>query len=107
MGIINEVIDITHHSKRTQAGNLERAGVIKASKADTSGVACSSEVPQNITIERAIDYFKQNAEGEYKNLYTATAKWLEQFNTFSRTSVKKATDNDIATVDVSEVSDNE
>lgn len=105
MGIFNEVIDITHHSKRTQAGNLEAAGVLKSASND-SGKVISTSVPQNVTVEKAIEYFKANATGEYTNLYTATAQWLEKFNSYSRTIINKATEN-IPSVDISEVSEDE
>lgn len=105
MGIFNEVIDITHHSKRTQAGNLEAAGVIKPT-VTSSGEMIESKVPQNVTIEKAIEYFRSNAQGEYANLYTATAQWLERFNTYSRTAVNKANES-VATVDMSEVDNDE
>ena len=36
-------------------------------------------VPQVAIIERAIKFYEDNAEGEYKILYSATAKWLRQF----------------------------
>lgn len=104
MGIVNEVIDITHHSKRTQAGNLEAAGIIKS--VSTPKEVVHTEVPQNVTLERAIDYFKNNATGEYTNLYKATAQWLEKFNTYSRTAVNKVVDN-VTTVDMSEVNEDE
>jgi len=35
-------------------------------------------IPQVAIIERAIKFYEDNAEGEYKILYSATAKWLRQ-----------------------------
>ncbi len=35
-------------------------------------------VPQVAIIERAIKFYEDNAEKEYKILYSATAKWLRQ-----------------------------
>lgn len=37
-----------------------------------------SEVPQNVTIERAISFFEKNAAGEYERLYKFTAKALRE-----------------------------
>lgn len=37
-----------------------------------------SEVPQNITIEGAINFFEKNAVGEYERLYKFTAKALRE-----------------------------
>ena len=110
MGIFNEVIDITHYSKRTQAGNLIAAGVIKPVSNDESSPDVIRGVPQNITVETAIQYFRDNAVGEYERLYKATAQWLERYNTYSRTLVNKAVEESAEitnTVDMSEVTDNE
>lgn len=116
MGIFDEVIDITHHSKRTQAGNLAAAGVIPNSDSGAEITQPKTSVPQNITIEKAIQFYRENAVGEYKNLYSATADYLEKLNSYSRTVVKNileknieetSVDEEIPTVDLSEVSENE
>lgn len=113
MGVFDNVQDITHYSKRTQAGNLIAAGVIPKEEVTTS--APKTSVPQNITIEGAIQYYRDNATGDYARLYTATADWLERLNSYSRTVVQNAlskesetTDTDYSdtpTVDMSEVND--
>lgn len=96
-------VDITHHSKRTQAGNLIAAGVISTPNTEVP-TTTNSTVPQNITVEVAIEYFKNNAIGDYERLYKATAEWLERFNTYSRTLVNKAVEESkTPTVDMSEV----
>ena len=102
--MFNKVEDITHHSKRTQRGNLISAGVIKPNTDIPKPV--ESVVPQNVTPEKAIEFFKKNATGEYTNLYTSTAKWLEQYLTVSKSAIRRA-ESDVATVDISEVNTNE
>jgi len=34
-------------------------------------------IPVNVTIEAAIHFYEQNAEGEYATLYQRTATWLK------------------------------
>lgn len=71
------VYDITHTPKRTQAGNLK---VLSNDESNSLNNAQSdSGVPSIVTLERAINFYETHAEGEYKNLYLQTAKWLREF----------------------------
>lgn len=95
MSFLNlKVEDITHYSKRTQAGNVEKAGtsydkvVSEMSSVNTN--VKESSVPVNVTIESAIQYFKDNATGDKRNLYTFTADILDKYRLISRSSVSKA-----------------
>ena len=74
------VVDITHKPKRTQADNLKKAGYTndEASVADNN---VQSKVPQSPTVESAIQFFEDNASGEFKALYSNTAKWLRNYLT--------------------------
>ena len=69
------VHDITHKPKRSQSGNL------KSVKSETTAIEEShfSEVPSVVTPERAIAFYESHAEGEYKLLYSQTAKWLRDY----------------------------
>lgn len=71
------VHDITHKPKRMQSANLKAV----LSEDNTVSVAGeeNSNVPSVITLERAINFYESHAEGEYKNLYSQTAKWLREF----------------------------
>lgn len=79
--------DITHHSKRTQAENIEKAGTaydvvmqreaLSKSGADYSNANAGSDVPKTVTLESAITYFRSHASGDKSALYTMTADWLE------------------------------
>lgn len=109
------VEDITHHSKRTQAGNIEKAGtsydafVERMSENISGDVAV--KVPVNVTIETAIQYFRENATGENTNLFLFTAEILEKYRAISKSTVSKATEessNDsVLEVNVSKVADND
>lgn len=86
--------DITHHSKRTQAGNIEKAGtsydkLVSEMGGENSGNKFST-VPVNVTIESAIQYFKDNAKGDKSNLYVFTAEILEKYRVISKNAVSKA-----------------
>ena len=70
------VYDITHKPKRMQKANIER---VRVENKTVSMTGEESSVPSIITLERAIQYYESHAEGEYKNLYTQTAKWLREF----------------------------
>lgn len=116
-------VDITHHSKRTQAGNIAKAGtaydVVMGNSSglviDNDGVSSitKSNVPQNVTLETAIKFFRENAKGECSKLFSQTADWLDKYRVASRTAMNKllkeaeqsnegAEDNTL-TVDMSEV----
>lgn len=88
------VEDITHHSKRTQAGNIEKAGTSYDKVVSESGATASSDakcgVPVNVTIESAIQYYRDNATGDKANLYTFTAEILEKYRVISKSAVSKA-----------------
>lgn len=90
MGIFDSVIDITHHSKRTQAGNLEQAGVVVTQPEPEVPDYSDSDIPQVVTVERAIDYYKKHATGARANLYQLTAKWLEQYHAVAQVHVHRA-----------------
>ena len=92
--------DITHHSKRTQAENIEKAGtaydvVMQREALSKSGVDYSpnanagSDVPKTVTLESAITYFRSHASGDKSALYTMAADWLEKYRTASRTAINK------------------
>lgn len=114
--------DITHHSKRTQAGNIEKAGTAYdvVVSANQNGVALSknsvsisnSSVPKSVTLESAIKFFRENAVGECSTLFKMTAEWLDKYRVASRTAMNKLIqeakeneerDSDTVTVDMSEV----
>ena len=106
------VEDITHHSKRTQEENLRLAGV-----ADTITTVCEEPtvnggVPQSVTLESAITYFRANAKGDTYKLFMQTADWLDKYRVASRTAMNKllkeaqaeeAEDSETLTVDMNEV----
>lgn len=91
--------DITHHSKRTQAENIEKAGTaydvvmqreaLSKSGADYSNANAGSDVPKTVTLESAITYFRSHASGDKSALYTMTADWLGKYRTASRTAINK------------------
>ena len=112
--------DITHHSKRTQAGNIEKAGtsydVVSANQngvSVNSGSVCSYlNVPKSVTLESAIKFFRENSVGECATLFKMTAEWLDKYRVASRTAMNKLIqeakeneekDSDTVTVDMSEV----
>ena len=70
------VIDVTHRSKRTQSANLARAYGESSSVSESP--ANASDVPSVITIERAIQYFEEDAKGGLAPLYKQTSVWLRQ-----------------------------
>lgn len=91
------VEDITHYSKRTQAGNIEQAGtsydtLVESKSKNISGDTSVKGIPVNITIETAIQYFRENAKGENLNLYLFTADILEKYRVIFKGAVSKALD---------------
>lgn len=74
------VEDITHKPRRTQADNLKKAGVV-ADVVPSGNDEIISKVPQSPTVEGAIQFFEDNAKGEYKALYKSTAVWLRKYLT--------------------------
>lgn len=70
------VVDITHRPKRMQGDNLKAvSSVTTAMEVE----APTSSVPTTPTLERAIEFYETNAEGEYRTLYLQTAKWLREY----------------------------
>ena len=72
------VIDITHKPKRMQTDNIS-ASIREDSSGESTVTSNNSEVPSVVTLERAIKFYESHAQGEYKNLYSSTAKWLREF----------------------------
>ena len=70
------VHDITHKPKRMQNANIK---AVLGEERTVTITGEETEVPAVITLERAIHFYESHAEGEYKNLYTQTAKWLREF----------------------------
>lgn len=119
-----ETIDITHHPKRTQAGNVAKAGTaysksvsqpVKEGSApnvlSASEVADILNIPANVTLETAIKFYRSHATGQFETLFTMTAEWLEKYRLVSRATVNKAiqqteeqeSKDDVLTVDMSKV----
>ena len=114
MGIFDKnVIDITHHSKRTQAGNIAKAGtsfdvVMSQSREEST----ERVIPKNVTIESAILYFRKNANGDNSVLYQRTAEWLEKYRVIAQSTAKRIlseAEEEVLTVNLkdNEDSDNE
>lgn len=70
------VEDITFQNPRMQSKVAEEIKYTSEDK-DLQAYVLTG-VPQVAIIERAIKFYEDNAEGEYKILYSATAKWLRQ-----------------------------
>ena len=75
------VEDITHKPRRSQADNLRAAGKIADNNSSVENTT-HSVVPQSPTVEGAIKFFEENANGEFKALYMNTAEWLRKYLTF-------------------------
>lgn len=71
------VVDITHRPKRMQGTNLKTM----VDHETESNEVHESNVPQSATLERAIQFYESNAQGEYRVLYAQTAKWLREYMT--------------------------
>ena len=108
---IHNVEDITHHPKRTQAGNIEKAGTsyekLVAESSLNSHVSVASDIPVNVTIESAIQYFRSHLTGATANLYTFTADILEKYRLVSKSAISKAfeeakEESDLVKVDINE-----
>lgn len=63
--------DVTHKPKRMQNDNIQ-----KHLNKEVEQFVQPSNVPQAVTIEQAITYYAQNAEGDKTNLYKSTSIWL-------------------------------
>lgn len=108
---IHNVEDITHHPKRTQAGNIEKAGTsyekLVAESSLNSHVSGASDIPVNVTIESAIQYFRSHLTGATANLYAFTADILEKYRLVSKSAISKAfeeakEESDLVKVDINE-----
>lgn len=116
--------DITHHSKRTQAGNIEKAGTaydVVMSNSTKGELTVSenpvsmttSSVPKSVTLESAITFFRENAKGDFKVLFTMTADWLDKYRVASRTAMNRllkeaeeseeSVEDSTVTIDMSEI----
>lgn len=75
------VVDVTHKPLRTQAGNIECALAQVDRVCDVQTGPSRSHVPSVITVERAIEFYEEEADrgNEYSSLYNATAKWLRDY----------------------------
>lgn len=93
-GFVEE--DITHHSKRTQAGNLRLAQGKDYIESENSEVDESSipkilvkDIPQTLTLESMIIFYRENAIGDLANIFKFTADTLEKYRTASRTAINR------------------
>ena len=76
------VIDITHKPKRMQGDNLKAvSSMTTAFEQEETHV--TSSIPATPTLERAIEYYETHAVGEFRVLYSQTAKWLREYMTKS------------------------
>lgn len=73
------VTDITHKPKRQQADMLKLKQQIEGNVPVTEAEETAVDVPNVLTLERAISFYKRRAGlSELGKLYEATAKWLEE-----------------------------
>lgn len=95
------VEDITHHSKRTQAENIAKAGtsfnLVMGIDSDSGVISTkgltdiSTDIlpPENITLESAIQFFKSVDIPRYDKLFKFTADILDKYRKASRTALNK------------------
>lgn len=85
------VKDITHRPKRMQGDMLKLKESIPSETAQ--GSSNSEETLAVVTLERAISYYKRKSDDAVNgNLYSATAKWLEELlvtRTISKTEAAR------------------
>ena len=67
--------DVTHKPKRMQSAVEDERNT---DADDTTVNVTLSSVPQSVTLESAITYFKNNASGANKQIFSRTATWLEE-----------------------------
>lgn len=67
--------DVTHRPRRMQSQVANE--VEENINGDTVNVTLS-EIPQSVTIESAIKYFTDHADGAKAMLYNRTATWLKE-----------------------------
>ena len=76
------VIDITHKPKRMQGENLKAVATV-TTVMEQDDASMTSAIPSTPTLERAIEYYETHAVGEFRLLYSQTAKWLREYMTKS------------------------
>ena len=74
------VIDITHKPKRMQADNLKAVATMTTAM-EQDDAPMTNAIPATPTLERAIAYYETHAVGEFRLLYSQTAKWLREYMT--------------------------
>ena len=79
--------DITHKPRRYQSDNLRQARGTTEEQAKSN----AEKPAESYTLERAIRFYQDNAVGEYRALYTATASWLEELRKTNRTKLHEET----------------
>lgn len=77
------VVDITHKPKRMQADNLKAVSSSVTTVREQTDAPITSAIPATPTLERAIEFYETNAVGEFRLLYSQTAKWLREYMTKS------------------------
>lgn len=82
------VQDITFKNARKQSQVADE--LMKEMKRTQPENNLISEVPQSPIIERAIKYYEEHAEGEFKVLYKSTALWLRELMSVSLKERKAA-----------------
>lgn len=87
--------DITFNPKRKQSDILKEIEKERPTDGSENTEFSSSSVPQIPTIERAIKYYEENAKGEFKKLYSATATWLRKIMTSPKNKVEELSVDDI------------
>lgn len=87
------VVDISHKPRRLQHDNIVAAGTkyIDEHSEEFEGDPMSCVPLHNVTIERAIQYYEANAQGEYATLYSTTAKWLRKLLSYGKQAMYTAT----------------
>ena len=78
-GLITSVEDVTVKPTRLQSQVAQDITTVQFDS--TTGPTTVSSVPQILTLERAIKWFEENAQGEVESLFNFTAlKLREQLN---------------------------
>lgn len=98
------VEDVTFKNARKQSKVAEELGY---NNLDNSDDLYSSEIPQVPIIERAIKYYRENAEGQYAVLYTATAEWLEALLSIPKSKQQNAESETVEEVNLNDIEEEE
>lgn len=93
--------DITFKNARKQSKVAEELGYFDEENNDSPYF--KNSVPQLPIIERAIKYYEENAEGQYKVLYSATATWLKSLLSVPKSKQHTESNEEVEEVDVSEI----